>query len=324
MEEVLPHYDIICRVKLKTVLSGLLYALFFLTRGVFFPPYFFFLCIMNINDTTQPGLFFCPHVDQTSPSVSSTCVTPTCSKSTSVCVCPPPWTSHSPVTAVIYGLCARKQAWWAHYSYVRASLADVWRQKPKGLCAVRLQRDWERESVCACEWEREREPTAASHRPSQRSWLNKMVETDRLTSKVDMMSVERLSFAASGPFWGLPSPHWCLVKALFDWPHWDLLTRLWGENVLNHQSAAWNEQISTTVVFRSIYRKKTKVKINRKQLFQRSIRDRKSRQISLGSQRSEVTPQRLSETMKWFSSLEANIFQLTDKNMSAAGWWVDD
>lgn len=94
-------------------------------RSFFSQEVFFLLLLLVHNEhkwhMTQAGLFFCPHVDQTSPSVRSTCVTPTCSKSTCVCVCPPPWTSHSPVTAVIYGLCARKQAWWAHYSCVRAS-----------------------------------------------------------------------------------------------------------------------------------------------------------------------------------------------------------
>lgn len=248
MEEVLPHYDIICRGKLKTVLSGLLYALFF-SQEVFFSPYFFFLCIMNINDTTQPGLFFCPYVDQTSPSVSFTCVTPTCLKSTSVCVCPPPWTSHSPVTAVIYGLCARKQAWWAQYSYVRASLAAVWRQKPKG-CVLNVCRETERE--------REREPTAASHRPSQRSWLNKMVETDRLTSKVDMMSVERLSFAVSGPFWGLPSPHRCPVW-LATLGFLNMPVR-WKCSQSSKSCLEWAD-FNNYVVFRSTYRKKKTEKL---------------------------------------------------------------
>lgn len=240
---------------------------------------------MNINDTTQPGLFFCPHVDQTSPSVSSTCVTPTCSKYSSVCVCPPPWTSHSSVTAMIYGHCARKQAWWAHYSYVQASFPAVWRQKPKG-CVLNVCRETERERVCM--WLRERERARAnscftSAQPA------KLIEQDGgnrssdfksghdVSGKTEFCSEWALLRASLPPLMPGQGPVWLATLGFINTPV------RWRCSKSSKSCLEWADFNNCGFSIYLQKKKNRKVKINRKQLFQRSIRDRKSRQISLGS-----------------------------------------
>lgn len=170
---------------------------------------------------TPQGLFFCPHVDKTSPSALSTCVSATHLKSTCVFIRPVHIT-HTPVTAVIYGLCARKQAWWAHYSSARASLAAVsetllcWWQ-PKGWkCAEgSLQRG------------RPANSCSTSAQPVR------LIEQDGGNRSSDFKSGHDVSgnteFCSE---WALPR---AFLPPADAWPQRDLLTRPCGGNVLHRR-----------------------------------------------------------------------------------------